>query len=148
TPWYEPSAPTSVRLPIRGASPLRQLPLILAGLAVAAWFILGRTLRARDAAPAVPPARPASKGEAKIDVVRVARDPRTGWSGRVVDAHDGDPIAEARMTIQRAGFTSKETIASCVTSEDGRFALQLPMDARPNDELCVEAPLHAELRKP
>jgi hypothetical protein len=146
-PWFEPGPPTIVRLPLRGPSPWRQVPLVLAGLAVVAWFVLGRTARARDTLVAPPRPKPISKGHAKIDVVRVARDPRSGWSGRVIDAHDGEPVPSARVAIERPGFGRVEVIASTIAGEFGRFELRAPGEAHASDELAIEAPLHSELRQ-
>ena len=147
-PWYEPGEPRVVRLPLRGASPWRQLPLVLAGLAVIAWFVLGRTARARTASHAPPRPRPVSRGEAKVDVVRVARDPHTGWSGRIVDAHDGDPVKDAFVSIVRPAFGLAEVVGRTQAGDDGRFELHRGAEARPGDELLIEAPLHASLRRP
>ena len=147
-PWYEPGEPRVVRLPVRGASPWRQLPLVLAGLAVIAWFVLGRTARSRAASSAPPRPRPVSRGEAKVDVVRVARDPHTGWSGRIVDAHDGDPVKDAFVSIVRPAFGLADVVGRTQAGDDGRFELHPASEARPGDELLIEAPLHASLRRP
>jgi hypothetical protein len=147
-PWYEPGEPRVVRLPVRGASPWRQLPLVLAGLAVIAWFVLGRTARSRAANRAPPRPRPVSRGEAKVDVVRVARDPHTGWSGRIVDAHEGDPVEDAFVSIVRPAFGVADVVGRTQAGDDGRFQLVPTSEARPGDELLIEAPLHASLRRP
>jgi hypothetical protein len=148
-PWFEPGPERTVRLPVRGPSPWRQIPLVLAGLAVIAWFVLARTARSRELPAAAPPAHPQSKGEAKVDVVRVARDPRTGWSGRVVDAHEGGPVANARVAIERPAFGQIEVVASVVANEDGTFELHPPrVESHAGDELVIDAPLHASLRQP
>ena len=146
-PWYEPAAPHVVHLPLRGPSPWRQVPLVIAGLAVVAWFVVGRTARRRNATVPPPRPKPISKGEAKIEVVRAARDSQVGWSGSVIDAHDGSAVAGARVAIERPAFGRVSVVASAIADGYGRFELR-PAETRPGDELAIEAALHGALRKP
>jgi hypothetical protein len=146
-PWFEPGVESTWRLPVRGRSPLRQLPLVLAGLGVAAWFAMTRAQRARALAKVTPRARLVSRGEAKIDVLSVARHASEGWRGRAIDADDGAGIAAARVQIERPAFGRAEVLGSVLTGPDGRFVLAT-VDLRPGDELAIEAPLHVPLRRP
>ena len=95
----------------------------------------------------VPRARVPSRGEAKLDVVRVARHASEGWSGRVTDADDATAVAGARVQIERPAFGRAEVLGSVVTDDDGRFAIP-GAATRPGDELSVEALLHVPLRRP
>ncbi|WP_394842426.1 carboxypeptidase-like regulatory domain-containing protein [Pendulispora brunnea] len=148
-PWYEPDEPLSIMVALQGPSPLRQLPLAIAGIAVAAFLVLGRlgrratrTLPPREAkAPAERPA------EARLEVVRPASaaHPRR-WTGRVIDAHHGTPITDVRVVIEHATFGQRELAASCVTDDEGRFTLdanRLEQDAR----LVAEGPFHSAFRQ-
>ncbi len=147
-PWLEPGADSTWRLPVRGRSPLHQWPLVLAGLAIVAWFVASRAQRARVLAKWVPrsTARAVSRGEAKLDVVRVAKDANEGWNGRAVDADDATAIPNARVQIERPAFGRAEILAGVVADEDGRFVLPRVVP-RPGDELAIEAPLHVTLRR-
>ncbi len=146
-PWYEPGPESTWRLPVRGRSSLRQLWVLLGGLAVAAWFVMARAQRAKALAKVPQRPRPASRGEPKLDVVRVARGTNEGWKGRVTDADDATGIAAARVSIERPAFGRAEMLASVVADAEGRFELP-PTDRRLGDELAIEAPLHASLRRP
>ena len=144
SPWLEPDNELTVTLPVRGASWLRRVPLILAGAAVIAWLALGRTSRARASREKTkPPRRAPAFGEAKIDLVR-AGAARSGWSGAVFDAHEGFAIAGATMRIERAGFRGVEVMAQAMTDREGAFQLP-PIDAQEGDRLSAEGPLHASL---
>jgi len=147
-PWLEPSADSTWRLPVRGRSPLHQAPLLLAGLALVAWLVASRAQRARSLAKSVPrTARAVSRGEAKLDVVRLSRDPRAGWQGRVLDADDGTGVSKARVQIERPAFGRAEVLTGVMADEDGRFDLPHVV-GRSGDQLAVEAPLHVSLRRP
>ena len=146
TPWFEAGDETVLRLPVKGPSPWRQAPLVLAGLVVVGWLASGRLKRKAPPPVATPQKPPVSRGEAKIDVVRQAKSSKLGWTGRVSDAHDGTPVRQARITIQRPGFERAEVIADAYANDHGRFELRA--DTRPGDELSIEAPFHAGLKQP
>jgi hypothetical protein len=78
-------------------------------------------------------------------VVRVGAE-GAGWSGRVVDAHEGYGVPGARISIERRGFERVETVAQALTDDSGRFAVPA-VDIRPGDELAAEGPLHFVLRQ-
>ena len=149
TPWYEALPDVVVTLPVHDRSLAQQLahqlPLLVAGAAVVAWLVLGRArLRSRrEKAPTS--RRPPLQGEARVEVVgELAAG--SGWKGRVVDAHEGDAIAGARVAIERPGFQGTQTLASTTADEHGAFELaHVPTDE--GASLLVEAPLHASLRQ-
>jgi hypothetical protein len=145
-PWYEAGNESTWRLPVRGRSPLRQGWVLLAGLAVAAWFVVTRVQRARAMAVVPPRPRVPSRGEAKLDLVRKA-GAGEGWKGRVTDADDATGIAAARVQIERPAFGRADVLASVMADSDGRFDLP-PTERRVGDELSIEAPLHVALRRP
>lgn len=146
-PWYEPGGELAVVLPVRGPSPWRHAPLVVAGLAVLAWLVLGRARAPRRAIEKAPTSRGAApRGEAAVHVVRAAPSAQ-GWSGEVIDAHDGLLVANARVSVERATFDAVQTLASAVTDERGAFVLP-NVDVQEGDALAAEAPLHASLRQP
>jgi hypothetical protein len=151
-PWFIPGDEAIVRVPVKGRSPLRQAPLAIAGLVVVAWLLAGRVKRT-TAAPentAEMPKPAAAPGEARVEIVRSTRDPRAGWSGRVVDAHDGTPVRNARVRIERPGFERAQVVASVHANGMGRFELRMPagVGVEGFDELVIEGALHAELHQP
>src|SRR5262249_4811140 len=141
---------------VRSPSWIRRLPLVIAGIGVVAWLVLGRTSRARRPKEKPPAQRkPPFAGEAKIEGVR-AMEGHRGWSGFVIDAHDGFAIAGARLKIERSAFPHANaagasgnagTVATAVAGEDGAFGLA-PLDEQPGDRLVVEGPFHAALSQP
>jgi hypothetical protein len=145
-PWWIPSDELEVRVPVAEPSPLRQVPLVVAGLAVVAWLVLGRTSRAKTKAKATSGERGQPVGQAGVEVVAKSRDPRMGWRGRVVDAHDRTPVGGARVVLRRPAFDREQALASTSTDGDGRFELVYD-EVRADDELVVDGPLHASLRQ-
>lgn len=147
-PWYEAAQPLTLEIPLRGPSPWRQLPVLIGGIGVGVWLVLGR-IRQRKKALAVVPRRPVESRvpRPRVDVVREASDPGAGWTGRVLDAHDATPIVQARVVLEHAGFGKSEVVASTLTDAEGRFVLaRAPLKGV--EWLAVEALLHVTLRKP
>jgi hypothetical protein len=146
-PWYVGGSELTVSLPVRAPSPLRQVPLVLAGVGVVVWLVLGRASAARGKRPRATEPRPrAAGGEARIDVLR-AHASAGGWSGYVVDAHDGHAVPHATLAIERPAFQVTELLASTTADEEGRFELPA-REVREGDTLVAEARYHASLRQP
>jgi hypothetical protein len=147
-PWFVPSAELRLEQPIRPPSAWTRFPLLIAGALVLLWLFVARSPHAfparsrsgkmsrapRDSAvrPHVSVVRPAAEGE--------------GWTGRVVDGHEGYGVPNARVSIERRGFERVETVAQALTDDLGRFALPA-MDILPGDELAAEGALHGGLRQ-
>lgn len=81
-----------------------------------------------------------------MHVIRAAPSAE-GWTGEVVDAHDGLVVVGARVAIERPTFDVAQTLVSATTDAHGEFILP-HVDAREGDTLVAEAPLHASLRQP
>ncbi|WP_394827181.1 hypothetical protein [Pendulispora albinea] len=148
-PWYEPGEPLTIHVALRGPSPLRQLPLALAGLAVMAFLAFGRFgRRAARTSPAreVKPL-PAGTPEARIEVVRPAPAGHGHtWTGRVIDAHRGAPLAQVRVVIEHATFGQRELAASATTDALGVFRLEAPHVGQ-DPRLVAEGPFHTAHRQ-
>lgn len=146
SPWYEPLADPTVRIPIRGPGVLAKAPILLAGLAVLVFFLVGRVSSNR--AKAAPPAREpteedARDGKPKLEVVRAAARGERGWTGRVIDAHEGHPIPDARIWVERGTFEGRAILASVSSDARGEFTIP-PFTNQVGDErIGCEAPLHA-----
>jgi hypothetical protein len=140
TPWYVRGDSLDVPLPLATGHPARKAVLLLASLVVVLWLALAR----RRPALAVPKTKPAvtpPPGKPGIAVVRAVQDARVGWSGRVLDAHDGVAIAEVEVRLERPSFTGSDLLARTVTGTGGRFELRYD-SSRKGDRLIASAPFH------
>ena len=149
-PWYEPLGEATVRLPIRGPGILSKLPILLAGLAVMAFFLVSRVASKGNKPEPAPPKVDAAEaaGKPRLEVVRPAARGEVGWRGTVVDAHEGTPVREARVWVERGTFQGRAVLVSVGTDEAGAFRLP-GLDGLVGDEqMAVEAPLHARLLQP
>jgi hypothetical protein len=75
--------------------------------------------------------------------------PRGGWRGRVLDAHDGAPVAGARVAITGPAFGGGGRAATTTTDDEGRF--ELPHVDGANAEgaqIETTARWHARLARP
>jgi hypothetical protein len=75
--------------------------------------------------------------------------PNSGWRGRVLDAHDGEPIGFAQISILGPSFRSTSAQHSVTTAADGRFALPTIPAPWPEGTLMrVTGVYHATLEQP
>jgi hypothetical protein len=142
SPWFQGHGATEVTVQLKGASPFRRAPLVLAAVAAILALAWARR-RPKMTSPAPPPAKDKSTGQPGIEVVaegpRSARNSPLG--GTVQDAHDGTALTGAKVTLERPGFQGNDVIASAITDAEGRFSLGVTTMA--GDFLVAEAPLHA-----
>lgn len=121
SPWWLPGAPLDVVVPLAPPSPWRRLPWVLAAVAILFWVVRGWHRPARREQPkkldhAEPPGRPV------LDLVE--RGPaRSGWRGEVRDAHEGTPIAGARVLVRVPSFGEDSVALETSTNDAGQFAL-------------------------
>src|SRR5690606_10572300 len=71
-----------------------------------------------------------------------------GWRGRVIDAHDGAPIAGAEIVVHRPTFEGDGVVARAVASADGTFVVEPGATEVTDATLRVDGPLHAVLEQP
>ncbi len=149
-PWYEALGEPTVRVPIRGPGILSKLPILLAGLAVMAFFLVGR-VASKGNKPEPAPAKveaAAAAGKPRLEVVRPAAKGEQGWRGIVTDAHEGTPVGAARVWVERGTFDGRSVLLSVATTEDGAFRLPGIPGLVGDEQMAVEAPLHARLVQP
>jgi hypothetical protein len=149
-PWYEPLGEPTVKVPIRGPGLAAKAPILLAGLAVLAFFLIGR-VASKGNKPEPEPAKvdvDAKVGKPRLDVVRPAARGEVGWRGRVVDAHEGTPVRGARVWVERGTFEGRSVLASVSTDDHGAFVLPEIAGVVGDEQIAVEAPLHARLVQP
>src|SRR6266508_3565816 len=148
-PWWEPGAPRAITIEVRATSSWRRVPLILLCLAVVGWMMRGFVPRVRRRAhQEQAPARPTA-GE-----VQLVRRHRTeeGWSGRVVDAHDGSPVEGATLEVLVPTFPGTRDgaggmAAQTTTDDTGHFTIS-ETTFGPGAVLRVRARWHAPLERP
>lgn len=140
SPYFRPGRPVHVEIPLRGPGVLRQLLLGAAVVAVALW-VVGGWRRAPKPAVAEEPRQPSPpSGRAGVMVIAPATG-QAGWSGTVLDAHEGTPIAGADVTLVVPAFQGDGVVARATTDARGAFALEARHE--PGARLVVEAPLHS-----
>jgi hypothetical protein len=143
-PWYEALGETTVRVPIRGPGILSKAPLLVAGLAVVVFFLIGR-FSSRQRKPEAEEPKPPEEREAEphVEVVRAAPKGARGWRGRVVDAHEGNALPSARVWVERGSFEGKRVLESVAADARGEFVLAGNYEIVGDEQLAAEAPLHA-----
>jgi hypothetical protein len=146
-PWWLPGEPLELVLP--GGENTERAPrrwpwlALLAPIGYVCLRALQRpALRKKERQPPRKSRTPA--------LVSVPAATPSGWVGRVSDAHDGLPIAGARVQVLLPSFLGSEANAlTAIADADGAFQLPplqhlLPEGAR----LRVSAPLHSEVERP
>jgi len=148
SPFYRAQQRLIVKVTPGSGSLWRRALLALLLVVVAGFMMLFRRQRRQP-----PKAASAKKeelgpvGHARLDVVKPVQYARTGWTGEVVDAHDGTPVSGAEIRIERPSFQSRLPIASTRADGSGRFKLSF-VDTQPGDELIVSGSLHSDLPAP
>jgi hypothetical protein len=145
-PWFVPGSEAMVRLPLPGKNPVRRGLILVASLGVVLWLALARRRPSSKAEPK--PEKPVPTGDPRISVLRRAnKDAPLGWTGRVVDAHEGVAVAGADVRVERPSFTGVEILARTSTDANGRFDLRCAA-ARKGDRLVAAGPLHRTVERP
>ncbi|HEX3774516.1 MAG TPA: carboxypeptidase-like regulatory domain-containing protein [Polyangiaceae bacterium] len=143
SPWWLPGEPLEVRVPIVPPSPWHRIAWLLAAMALCGWLFVNwqRPRRIERSLPNA--ARPALR--APVDVIEVG-DAARGWHGRVLDAHDGSPIAGAAISVRLPAFDGQGVLRSAQSGADGSFAIEGAVG--PGAALEVRAPWHVALAAP
>lgn len=139
-PYFRVTDDTEALQPTRGPRPWGTLATALAGLGVVAWFVVPRLPSRRRRATAAPVMR-----ESRLEH-QPAIAARNGWSGRIIDAYDGTPLAGALIRVERPRFTDSDVIVETQSIVDGTFSLPATT-ARQGDQLVVSTSLHVPLQR-
>jgi hypothetical protein len=140
SPFWRPGEPIEVDLAIRRPSVVREGLVVLAVLAVAAWIVAGWRRAPKSRAQRDEQGAPPPSGRPEVAVLRPSPSSK-GWSGVVVDAHDGTPVAGATLRIVAPAFQGDGVVAIATTDERGEFALDAP--PRADARLAVASPAHS-----
>ena len=146
SPWWLAGPELSVVIPVLPPSPWRRVVWIAAVVILGSWLLLGWQ-RPRRLERKVSALVPRQSARAAVDVIEVG-DLRSGWHGRVLDAHDGTPIAGALVLVRLPAFDASGVLRTAHTDEQGAFALEGADSAGPGAALEVRAPLHSPLAAP
>jgi hypothetical protein len=140
-PYYRAGATAAVSVRVAGPGIARQVLLAALVLAVTGWIIVGwrrAPLPKAKSAEDIP--RPPPSGRAGVEVVRTASG-QSGWRGSVLDAHDGTPVAFARLSIVAPAFQGDGVVTRVTADAQGEFVLEAPY--RGDARLIVEADEHS-----
>lgn len=138
-PWYRAGPELRAEVDIAGPGVLRQILLAAAVIGAAVWVASGWRRAPRPRLLPGVEATPAPPGRAGVQVVSSPPD-LAGWRGTVVDAHDGSPIAGAKLAIVAPAFAGDGTVARAASDDHGAFTLE---GAHRNDaRLVVTSPDH------
>ncbi|HVW23941.1 MAG TPA: carboxypeptidase-like regulatory domain-containing protein [Polyangiaceae bacterium] len=136
--------PLLVEVPLLAPSAWSGTPWLLGVAAIAYWVVRAWLRPSRRETKAIP-RTDAPTGRAAVEVLSTDSS-RSGWRGHVTDAHDGFPIAGARVSIVVPVFDGEGVAGAQTTAEDGSFFLA-HVEAARNDgaRLVVTAPYHTTL---
>lgn len=146
SPWWHAGSALELGVAVSGPGVLRQVALGLLVAAAAAWVVAGWRRAPKRLAPlgadrtTIPPS-----GRAGVQVLG-ATSGQSDWRGTVSDAHEGTPIARARLRIVLPSFQGTGVVAEVVSDDGGTFVLELPAEhatRRPDARLVVESELHS-----
>jgi hypothetical protein len=144
-PWYLPADSLGVTLRVSTGHPVRRGLLLASFLGTVLWLALSRRPPKRSARK--PKAEEeAPRGKPGVAVLRAVKDARVGWSGRVVDAHDGIPLPDVEVRLERASFEGIDVLARTKAGARGRFELRYD-SPRKGDRLAASAPFHQTLEQ-
>ena len=146
-PWWRAGQELRVDLPIAGPGILRQVLLAVVVVIVTAWVIAPWRRAPKPRAPKDAEALNAPpSGRAGVQVVASPAGQR-GWKGTVMDAHEGTPVAGARLSIVVPAFEGDGVVVRGAADERGAFTLSIEgssTSAAPNGaRLMVESATHS-----
>ena len=140
-PWYRPGPELRVEVKLAGPGVGRALLLGAVVLAAAAWVVGGWRRSPRPPiAPGLEGAQAPPSGRAGVHVLASPPD-LVGWRGTVTDAHDGTPVAGARLAIITPSFEGDGVVARAVADARGAFTLEAGY--RSDARLIVESDEHS-----
>jgi hypothetical protein len=146
-PWWRAGEPLQLALGQPGApGGPRRWPWL--ALLVPIGFVCMRSLQ--RPAPRQNERRTPGATATPAPLVVEAAAPLTGWLGNVSDAHDGHPVAGARVQVVLPSFRELDTATlEAVSDAQGRFRLAaLPEPLPEGARLKVWAPLHSDVDRP
>ncbi|MEI9938861.1 MAG: hypothetical protein WDO69_16710 [Pseudomonadota bacterium] len=145
-PWWIAGPELSVAIPVLPPSPWRRVAWIAAVVILGSWLLLGWQ-RPRRHERRINTLLPRHSARAAVDLIEVG-DLRSGWRGRVLDAHDSTPIAGAVVLVRLPAFDASGVLRTARSDQQGAFILDSEDPPGPGAALEVRAPLHTPLVAP
>ncbi len=145
-PWWLASVPREITVQALPPSSWGRLGWIAALLLVASWLIAGWWRPRRSEAQ---PGRRADKPRAVAASIQLleSAEAGSGWRGKVIDAHEREPISSAVVTLERRSFEGREVVARIKTDADGEFEFE-PLSNAGGIWLIARAATHSTLERP
>jgi len=112
---------------------------------VFAWFGWSRR-RGETEAPAEAGSGTSPAPYAHLEIISADNDPDAGWSGVVVDAHEGALVAGATIELCIPGFAGEKVVLAVRSNTEGAFSI--PAEAKERQKthrLTIRAPGFARL---
>ena len=140
-PWWRAGPTLQIDARVAGPGIARQIILAALVVAIAAWIVAGwrrapkKALAADLEGGTAPPS-----GRPGVQVMGATAG-QTAWRGHVNDAHDGTPIAGARLRIVVPAFDGDGIAGEATTDERGAFVLE--GSHRSDARLVVDSPVHS-----
>ncbi len=147
SPWFEAVQPLHVSQPLHPPAAWDQIFLWMTGLGVVVWLAAGRLPQRWEVGEVSSRRINVPESAAHVELLSAAGPDERTWKGRVVDGHEGTPIAGVRVTLERPGFERAEIVADTASGADGTFFLA-PPQVNPGDRLVAEGLLHGAHRAP
>jgi hypothetical protein len=138
--WYVAGPAARIDVYVQRSGRWRHALILLLGAGIVGVFVASR-LRLRPSTSRRQRASTVVSELAHLDVIATHEDPRGGWDGRVVDAHDGGGIAGVLLALERPSFGGIETLLEISSDERGDFSLPATR-VRPGDQLTAQGPFH------
>ncbi len=143
-PWWLPGPPAHTVVELRPASVWRQLPWFVAAAGILAWIAVLWTRPAeRKRARSAEPPRPPGREELAVD----ESDAR-GYAGTVRDAHTGEALSGAELTILAPGLEGEVVLEQVTTDRSGAFTADWTRDTPDATRLRVAAAGYSTLDRP
>jgi hypothetical protein len=140
-PWYRPGPELRIDVKLAGPGIGRQILLAALVIAAAAWVVGGWRRSPRPpVALGIEGSRAPPSGRPGVHVLASPPD-LVGWRGTVTDAHDGSPVAGARLAVVAPSFEGDGVVARAVADDHGSFTLEVAY--RTDARLVVDSVDHS-----
>ncbi len=140
-PWYRPGPELRVDVTLAGPGVGRQVLLAVVVIAAAAWVVGGWRRSPRPpVAPGIDGTQAPPSGRPGVHVLASPPD-LVGWRGTVTDAHDGSPVAGARLSVVAPAFEGDGIVARATADDRGAFTLDAAY--RSDARLVVDSAEHS-----
>jgi hypothetical protein len=118
---WQAGEPLRLTTTISPASPWNAVGWAMAAVLMLGWFVASRLRATPDHGK--PPTAVAPAPEARVELLESATSPNAGWTGIVVDAHDGAAVPNAAIEVSQVGFHGRVALLSSTSTPSGEFEI-------------------------